>query len=194
MKMTINEYKVACARYIDEYKISDYKKSVLTGKPCNNYASAGKRLNVCLKMLENLGDIDTIEGAPMSATADYIINCGFVAEMVVAEFFYRLNGYGKHTNLSATTTQDFDFAGKSGLYEIKYQFSNKYRCTALNPQSNAKFVYFVTPKAVYKIPFAIALESETQYGNSAKYKAIELKNIANYEQYELKTYTDMLLK
>lgn len=194
MKMNINDYKNACIRYIDEYKIADYKKTLATGKPQNNYASAGKRIDACIKMLDNLGDIISIEGAPMSAKADYIINCGFVAEMVVAEFFYRLNGYGKHSELSATNTVDYDIAGKAGKYEIKYNYSNKYRCTALNKNSSAKFVYLVTAKAVYKIPFAIALASEVQYGNSEKHRAIEPKNIANIEQYELKTYTENLLK
>lgn len=193
--MTVNEFKNAFARYIDEYKSREFKKEKLTGKKCNNSATAGKRVELVIKMLDFLGDIDTLDGSPMSAEAPYILNIGDVAEMVMGECFTRLNGFGHNTNLSKSG-KTADFYGKGeNAYEVKFMYNIKYRCTALDKKSGAKFVYFMTSKAVYKIPYDIALASEEIYGSDAeKHRCINIKNIANAESYILKTYTEILYK
>ena len=187
MKMAVVEFVSASARYIEEYKIRDFKKNG------NNWATAGKRIDLVIKMLEMLGNIQTLNGSPMSANAPYILNIGDVAEMVMFEMFNRLNGYGEKVHLSKSYAEA-DIYGSSGKpYEVKFLYSNKYRCTALNPDSPAEFVYLLTNKAVYKIPYSVALESEVVYGSDeSKHRCISIKNIPNAEKYILKTYTAAL--
>lgn len=187
MLMTVKEFVQASARYVEEYKIREFRTNG------NNWATAGKRIELVIKMLDMLGDIESIEGFPMSANAPYILNVGDVAEMVMLELFNRANGYGKNTRLAKSYTVA-DIYGKSGKpYEVKFFYSNKYRCTALNPASPAEFVYLMTSKAVYKIPYAVALASEKAYGSNAKkHRCICLANIPDLDNYLLKTYTAAL--
>lgn len=194
MILTVVEFKNAKERYVDEYRLREYQKAKANGtKEQNNWSTAGKRIDLIIKMLDFLGDIETLDGTPMSTEAPYIINIGEVAEMVMTEAFNRLNGYGKSTKLRvAGGTSDIHGRGDNA-YEVKYEYNAKYRCTALSRDSNAKYVYFMTSKAVYKIPYQIALESEEVYGsNPDKYRHICLDNIESPEQYILKTYTDAL--
>ena len=178
---------------IETYYDLEYKKDMRRAKPQNNYSSATNRMRFLLKALEWLGDIETISGAPMSSVHPYLINCGDMEECILTEVFKRLNGYAHNTNLYKSFGFS-DIYGKSAEYEIKYYYSTKYRCTALNRDSKAKFVYLVTTKAVYKIPYQIALESEEVYGNKnpEKYRAICLANIENPEQYIVKSYTAII--
>ena len=195
MKMTVIEFKAAADRYIEEYRIREYQKEKATGRKCNNYATAGKRIDLVIKMLNMLGDINTLDGMPMSENAPYIINIGEVAEMVMAEVFSRQNGYGKHFDLKVSGSTCDIYNRKNAGYEVKYMYNSKYRCTALSKNSNAKYVYFMTSKAVYKLPYDIALASEEVYGeNAEKHRCINIKNIENAEQYILKTYTEILYK
>lgn len=190
MKMTVIEFKAAAIRYVSEYKLREMKK-----KSGNNWATAGKRIDLVIKMLDLLGDIATLDGFPMSANAPYILNIGDVAEMVMHELFNRANGYGHNIHLSKSTGTA-DINGKGGyIYEVKFEYNSKYKCTALSATSTAKDVYFMTAKAVYKIPYAIALASEEAYGSDEnKHRHIVLHNIENVENYILKTYTEILYK
>lgn len=160
-------------------------------KPLNNYSSAANRMRFFYRSLDWLGNIETITGGVMSANNPDLINIGDLAECILGEVFKRLNGFEPSTKLCKSYGLT-DISGRNAEYEIKYYFSNKYRCTALNPDSKAKFVYYVSPKGVYKIPYAVALASEVQYGNKGKYKAICLENIPDYKQYFLKTYTAII--
>jgi hypothetical protein len=193
MKMTVIEFKNAAIRYVDEYRKREYEKEKITGKNSNNYATAGKRIDIVIKMLDLLGDIETLDGSRMSENAPYILNIGEVAEMVMVETFNRMNGYGRNTKL-CVNGGTADIHGRGGnTYEVKYMYNSKYRCTALAKDSTAEYVYFMTSKAVYKIPYQIALNSEEVYGTDEnKHRCICLKNIANAEQYILKTYTKAL--
>lgn len=191
--MTITEFINASERYIDEYKTREYKKSK-NGKIGNNWSTAAKRIELVINALKILDDIEMLSGSPMSANAPYILNIGDVAEMVIAEIFNRLNGYGHKVILSKTYDDDGDIYGKgSDTYEVKYMYNSKYRCTALNEHSTAKSVYFLTSKGLYKIPYQIALESEEVYGSDEKkHRCINIKNIENADKYLLKTYNKIL--
>lgn len=189
------EFENACARYIEEYEHREFIKNK-SGKKCNNAATAYKRIELILNALYSLGDIESLSGSPMSANAPYILNIGDVAEMVIAEVFNRLNGYGHKTVLSKTFDDNGDIYGRGNdTYEVKYMYNTKYRCTALNANSPARFVYFLTSKGIYKIPYNIALASEEVYGtDEEKHRCINIKNIDNVEQYELKTYYEKIFK
>ena len=173
--------------FYEREMLADKKRA----KPLNNYSSATNRMRFFYRALEWLGDIETITGGIMSNNNPDLINIGDLAECILGEVFRRLNGLDHNTKLCKSYDLT-DIKGRNAEYEIKYYFSNKYRCTALNPDSKAKFVYYVSPKGVYKIPYAVALASEVQYGNKGKYRAICLENIPDYEQYYLKTYSAII--
>ena len=185
MVKTVIEFRQDCNRYVEEYMARDK----------TNASTAKARIAEILRLLDTLSDIETLEGSAMSARAPYMLNIGTVVEMLVAELFNRINGYGSKAHLSMSYGSS-DIHGKgSNSYEIKYHYSNKYRATALCPSSSAKYVYYCssTKKAVYKLPYALALEIEEVYGKDAsKHRCINIDLLENAEDYILATYTKAL--
>lgn len=187
MILTPNEYKELVIAYRENERKEDMKRA----KPNNNWAAAAKRLEVIVKMCDLLGDIEILEGSKMSDKHPELINSGDLAEPLFLEFFRRQNGYTPMKRM-VKSGGSADFNGKGGYtYEVKYCYDTKYRCTPLNPESPADFVYLVTSKAVYKIPFDIAIEYETYHGNTSQ-KYLNIKEIPESEKYLVKTYTEMI--
>jgi hypothetical protein len=187
MILTPIEYKRLAELYRETERAEDMKKA----KPSNNWAAAAKRLQIIVKMCDLLGDIEILEGSEMSAKHPELINSGDLAEPLFLEFFRRQNGYDHQTKM-VKSGGSADFYGKGGyIYEVKYCYDTKYRCTPLNPKSPADFVYLVTSKAVYKIPFDIALKYEIYHGNTSQ-KYLNIKEIPESEKYLVKTYTEII--
>lgn len=185
MIKTVIEFRMDCERYVEEYMLRDK----------TNASTAKARIAEILRLLDVLSDVETLEGSAMSARAPYMLNIGTVVEMLVCELFNRLNGYGSRVHLSMSYGSS-DIQGRgSNTYEVKYHFSNKYRATALCPSSPAKYVYFCSSskKAVYKLPYEVALEIEEAYGkNASKHRCINIDLLEDADSYILKTYTEAL--
>ena len=187
MILTPMEYKNLAIAYRDFERMEDMKRL----KPNNNWATAYKRLEIIVTMCDVLGDVEILEGSKMSDKHPELINSGDLAEPLFLEFFRRQNGYEPQTRM-VKSGGSADFNGKGGLiYEVKYCYDSKYRCTPLNPDSPADFVYLVTSKAIYKIPFSIALEYESYHGNTSQ-KYLNIKAIPDSDKYLVKTYTEMI--
>jgi hypothetical protein len=186
MILTPKEYEELTILYKENERAEDMKRP----KPNNCWAAAAKRLEPIVRMCKVLGDIEILEGSPMSDKHPELINSGDLAEPLSIEIFRRVNGYEPRKHI-VKSGGDADFYGKGGyIYEVKYCYSSQYRCTPLNPNSPADFVFLITKKAVYKIPFKIAIENETLHAGKQRY--LNIDNIPNGESYLSKTYTEII--